>query len=44
MGENLSPLAYPEILILFGGLALAKGMSTTGIVALITDGIANDTT
>ena len=39
--EDTSRLAWGILILFGGGLALAKGMSTTGIVALITDGIAN---
>ena len=39
--EDTSRLPWGILILFGGGLALAKGMSTTGIVALITDGIAN---
>ena len=39
--EDTSRLHWGILILFGGGLALAKGMSTTGIVALITDGIAN---
>ena len=39
--EDTSRLAWGILILFGGGLALAKGMSTTGIVSLITDGIAN---
>ena len=39
--KDTSRLAWGILILFGGGLALAKGMSTTGIVALITDGIAN---
>ena len=39
--EDTSRLAWGILILFGGGLALAKGMSTTGIVALITDVIAN---
>ena len=39
--EDTSRLAWGILILFGGGLALAKGMSTTGVVALITDGIAN---
>jgi len=39
--EDTSRLAWGILLLFGGGLALAKGMSSTGIVSLITDGIAN---
>lgn len=38
--EDTSRLAWGILILFGGGLALAKGMSTTGIVSLITDGIA----
>ena len=39
--EDTSRLAWGILILFGGGLALAKGMSSTGIVSLITDGIAN---
>ena len=39
--EDTSRLAWGILILFGGGLALAKGMSATGIVSLITDGIAN---
>ena len=39
--EDTSRLAWGILILFGGGLALANGMSTTGIVSLITDGIAN---
>ena len=39
--KDTSRLAWGILILFGGGLALAKGMSTTGIVSLITDGIAN---
>jgi len=38
--EDTSRLAWGILILFGGGLALAKGMSSTGIVSLITDGIA----
>ena len=38
--EDTSKLAWGILILFGGGLALAKGMSSTGIVTLITDGIA----
>jgi len=39
--EDTSRLAWGILILFGGGLALAKGMSATGIVSLITDRIAN---
>ena len=39
--EDTSRLAWGILILFGGGLALANGMSATGIVSLITDGIAN---
>ena len=39
--EDTSRLAWGILILFGGGLALAKGMSTTGIVSLVTDIIAN---
>ena len=39
--EDTSRLAWGILILFGGGLALAKGMSATGIVSLITNGIAN---
>ncbi len=38
--EDTSRLAWGILILFGGGLALAKGMSSTGIVSFITDGIA----
>ena len=38
--EDTSKLAWGILILFGGGLALAKGMSSTGIVSLITDSIA----
>ena len=38
--EDTSKLAWGILILFGGGLALAKGMSATGIVSLITDAIA----